>query len=66
MDLPNQELPQACNFIEKETLASVFPVNFAKSLRTPFYLSTSGRLLLKLSPSLLVTYSVIELKITGE
>ena len=26
---------EACNFIKKETLAQVFPVNFAKSLRTP-------------------------------
>ena len=29
--------PQACNFVIKETLAQVFPVNFAKFLRTPFY-----------------------------
>ena len=29
--------PSASNFIEKETPAQVFPVNFAKSLRTHFY-----------------------------
>ena len=28
--------PEACNFIKKETLAQVFPVEFAKFLRTPF------------------------------
>ena len=27
---------QACNIIKKETLAQVFPVNFAKFLRTAF------------------------------
>ena len=27
----------ACNFIKKETLAQVFPVNFEKFLRTPFF-----------------------------
>ena len=27
--------PEACNFIKKETLAQVFPVNFVKFLRTP-------------------------------
>ena len=27
----------ACNFIKKETLVQVFPVNFAKFLRTPFF-----------------------------
>ena len=37
---------EACNFINKETLAQVFPVNFAKFLRTPFLQNTSGRLLL--------------------
>ena len=26
----------ACNFIKKESLAHVFPVNFAKFLRTPY------------------------------
>ena len=31
---------------KKETLAQVFPVNFAKFLRTPFLQNTSGRLLL--------------------
>ena len=34
-------------FIKKETLAQVFPVNFAKLLRTPFLKNTSGRLLLR-------------------
>ena len=29
--------PQTCNLIKKETLAQVFPVNFAKFIRTPFY-----------------------------
>ena len=27
---------RVCNFVKKETLAQVFPVNFAKFLRTPF------------------------------
>ena len=36
----------ACNFTKKETLAQVFPVNFAKSLRAPSLQDTSGRLLL--------------------
>ena len=27
----------ACNFIKRETLAQVFPVNFANFLRTPFF-----------------------------
>ena len=30
-----KQLCQACNFIKKETLAQVFPVNFTKFLRTP-------------------------------
>ena len=34
------------NFIQKQTLAQVFPVNFAKFLRTSFLKNTSGRLLL--------------------
>ena len=33
-------------FFNKESLAQVFPVNFAKFLRTPFLQNTSGRLLL--------------------
>ena len=33
--------PQACNFIKKETLTQVFPLNFAKFLRTPFLQNTS-------------------------
>ena len=28
--------PKACNFVKKETLAQVFPVNFAKFQKTPF------------------------------
>ena len=36
----------ACNFIRKETLAEVFPVNFAKFSRTSFLENTSGKLLL--------------------
>ena len=31
---------QACNLIKKETLAQVFPVNFAKFLRTSFFYRT--------------------------
>ena len=38
--------PQACNFIKKEDLVQVFPVNFEKFLRTPFLQNTSGRMLL--------------------
>ena len=34
------------NFNKKESLAQVFPVNFAKFLRTLFLENTSGRLLL--------------------
>ena len=30
------KLPEAWDFIKKETLAQVFSVNFAKFLRTPF------------------------------
>ena len=44
----------ACNFIKIETLAQVFPVNFAKFLRTPFSQNTSGRLLLTLGFFLLL------------
>ena len=40
---------QVLSFIKKETLAQVFPVNFAKFLRTPFLQNTSGRLLLKIT-----------------
>ena len=29
------------NFVRKETLAQVFPVNFAKFLKTPFLQNTS-------------------------
>ena len=31
-----KHLPEPCNFIQKETLAQVFSVNFLKLLRTPF------------------------------
>ena len=37
---------EACNFIKKETLAQVFPVNLAKFLRAAFLQNTSGWLLL--------------------
>ena len=33
--VPSRFQKNACNFIEKETLAQVFPVKFAKFLRTP-------------------------------
>ena len=36
----------ARDFIKKETLAQVFPVNFENFLRTPFLQNTYGRLLL--------------------
>ena len=39
-------LRPAIKFIKNDTLAQVFPVNFAKFLRTPFLQNTSGRLLL--------------------
>ena len=32
----SQSQPEACNFVKKETLTQVFPVNFAIFLRTPF------------------------------
>ena len=50
----NKVAGQACNFIKIETLAQVFPVNFAKFLRTPFSQNTSGRLLLTLGFFLLL------------
>ena len=40
-------LIKACKFIEKEALAQVLPVNFAKFVRTSCSQNTSGRLLLK-------------------
>ena len=42
----NKVAGSACNFIKKETLAQLFPVNFTKFLRTPFSQNTYGRLLL--------------------
>ena len=36
------------NLIKKETLAQIFPLNFAKFLRTPVLQNKSGRLLLLL------------------
>ena len=39
-------MPEACNFIKKETRAQLFPVNFVKFLRTSFLQNTSGPLLL--------------------
>ena len=53
-------LPEACNFIKKETLAQMFSVNFAKLLRTPFSQNTSGGCFLhhwSLQPYLLQTHS---------
>ena len=41
------EKAKASNFIKKETLAQVFPVNFWKSLRTPFSTEHLPWLLLK-------------------
>ena len=38
--------PEACNFIKKETLPQVFPVNYAKFVRITFLQNTSARLLL--------------------
>ena len=40
------KVADACNFVKKEALTQVFPVNFAKFLRTSFSQNTSGRLLL--------------------
>ena len=37
---------QACNFIKKEALAQMFPVNFVQFLRTPFYIEHFWCLLL--------------------
>ena len=34
--------PHACNFIKKETLVQVFPLNFVKFLRTPFLQTPLG------------------------
>ena len=33
-----KKMDQACNFIKKETLAQVYSYEFAKFLRTPFYI----------------------------
>ena len=44
--------PQACNFIKKETLARYFPVNFAKLIKTPFFIEHLWLLLLNLLYSL--------------
>ena len=49
----------ACNFIKKETLPQVFPVNFAKFLRIPFSQSTFGRLLLKESSKVYIPGDII-------
>ena len=38
----------ACNFIKKRPWHRYFPVNFEKSLRTPFSQNTSGRRLLSI------------------
>ena len=46
-------VPQACSFIEKETLTEAFPVKFAEFLRTVFLQNTSGRLLLTLELSMM-------------
>ena len=40
--------PLACNFFKKETPALAFPYEFCKIIRTPFYLNTSGWLLLEI------------------
>ena len=42
----NKVAGQACSFINKETLVQVFPVNFAKFLRTPFFIEHLWWLLL--------------------
>ena len=39
-------MPQACNFIKKETLTQVFSCEFSEFLRTPFFQNTSEELLL--------------------
>ena len=44
--------PQACNFIKKETLPRYFPVNFAKLIKTPFFIEHLWLLLLNLLYSL--------------
>ena len=42
---------KASNYIKKDSLAQVFPLNFAKFLRTPFLQNTSRQLLLSLQIS---------------
>ena len=37
---PEKQSLKACNFITKETATGVFPVNFAKFLRTTFFQTT--------------------------
>ena len=54
--------PQACNFINKETLAQVFPVNFAKFLRTPFFTEHLRWLLLKVMEEFCFTGILILLR----
>ena len=46
------------NFIKKEALTQVFPVNFAKFLQTPFLRKTCGRLLLKSAGYVLVKTNI--------
>ena len=41
------QLPQACNFIKKETLAQMFSCEFCETSNNTFLKNTSGRLLLK-------------------
>ena len=51
---------QACNFILKYRLwHRCFPVNFVKFLRTPFLQNTSGRLLLKISQTVIRTWVLL-------
>ena len=43
-----ESVPQACNFIKKETLTQVFFCEFCEISKNTFLQSTSGRLLLKI------------------
>ena len=56
--------PEACKFIKKELQRRCFPLNFAKFLRTPFFVKHLWWLLLSLL--FLVTLSTIIWQIVGK
>ena len=51
---------EACNFIKEETLAQVFPMNFAKFLRRPFIVEHLWWLLLEVLTCLIFKLQTIQ------